>query len=149
MVFGARASGKFESVYYNLQFWLFLGHFFTSLGLVIFFSEIFLGVSTLLIKLRGSLAQFALSRKGCNTLTCSFLMKLKLPWKKPKAIHIFIPNHMTPFRWPTMSLGGIKWRSELGPRETLKACINLQFWLFWAHFWISPGVVIFFLLKHY
>ena len=33
--FGARAMGKSERLYYNLQFWLFLGYFWTSPGSVI------------------------------------------------------------------------------------------------------------------
>ena len=32
----ARARGKSESVYYNVQFWLFLVHVWTSLGMAIF-----------------------------------------------------------------------------------------------------------------
>ena len=30
---------------------------------------------------------------------------------------------MNPFQWPPIALGGISWRSELGPLESPKACI--------------------------
>ena len=50
----ARTPGKSEKVYYNLQFWLFLGHVWTCLGLVIFSTETFLGKPTLLVMLVGA-----------------------------------------------------------------------------------------------
>ena len=43
--FGSQAAmRKYESVYYNLWFWLFLGHLWTSPGIVIFSPDTFLGM---------------------------------------------------------------------------------------------------------
>ena len=143
VVFGSWAPGKSKSVYYNLQFWLFLGHFWTFLGLVVFSPETFIGVPTWLVILRGYPAPFALSRKVSEHPICSFLVK-KLPRNEPKGIHIFVQSHMTTFQWPPMSLRNISECSELGPRESPKACIyNLQFWLFLWNFWTFLGLVIF------
>ena len=63
----ARTPGKSESVYINLQFWQFLRHFWTFSDLVIFSTEIFLGVSSSLVTLPGYLASFALPQKASNT----------------------------------------------------------------------------------
>ena len=125
VAFGTRVPGKSESVYYNLQFWLFLRHFWPSPGLIIFSPETFIGVPTWLVMLRRCLAQFALPQKSSQHTICSFLVKLKLKLSRNghKGIHIFVPSHKTPFQWPSMSLGGYPWHSELGPRESPKACI--------------------------
>ena len=77
VTFRARASVKSESVYYNLQFWLFLRYFWTSPGLDIFSPETFLGVSTSLVTLRGYLAPFALPRNASQHPICSFPVKPK------------------------------------------------------------------------
>ena len=77
VAFGAQASKKSESVYYNLQFWLFLRYFWTSPRLDIFSPETFLGVPTSLVTLRGYLAPFALRQKVSQHPICSFLAKSK------------------------------------------------------------------------
>ena len=64
LVFGARALENSESLYYNLQFWLFLRHFWTFSDPVIFSIEIFLWLPMWLVMLRRCLAQFAMSRKA-------------------------------------------------------------------------------------
>ena len=76
-MFGAWAPGISESVYYKLQFWLFLRNYWTSPGLVIFSPETFLGVSTSLVTLRGYLAPFALPRKASQHPISSFPVKPK------------------------------------------------------------------------
>ena len=121
--FGARTTGKSESVYYNLQFWLFLGHFWAPPGVVIFSLEPFIGKPTWLVTLQGCLTQFACLEKPLNIPFGHFLWNLKLPQNERKGIHIFVPSHITHYQWPPMSLGDISWRSELGPRESSKACI--------------------------
>ena len=65
-------SKKSEIVYYNLQFWLFLRHFWTYPALVIFSPEILLGKLTWLVTLCECLAPFALSRKAFEHLIFSF-----------------------------------------------------------------------------
>ena len=77
MAFGVQAPRNFESVYYNLQFWLFFRHFWNSPGLVIFSLETFLGVLTWLVTLSGCLAPFMLPRKAFEHPICLFLVKLK------------------------------------------------------------------------
>ena len=78
MGFRARAPEKSESVYYNIQFWLFLGHFWTSLDMVIFSPKTFLGKPMSLITLRGCLAHLCCLEKAFEHPICSFLVKPKI-----------------------------------------------------------------------
>ena len=67
LAFGARALEKSESVYYNLQFWLFFWHFSNSPGLIIFSPKTFLEKPMWLGTLCGSLAQLSLPQKVSHT----------------------------------------------------------------------------------
>ena len=148
VAFEVRAPGKSESVYYKLQFCLFLGHFWTSPGLVIFSPETFPGKPTWLVMLRGYLAPFALPREASKQRIFSFSWNPKFPQNERKGIHIFIPSHMTHFHWSHMALEGILWHSELGPRKSPKACIvTFNFGCFWDIFLI-PWLWSYFLPKH-
>ena len=75
MTFGAWAPRKSESVYYNLQFWLFLGFFlnFSRPGHI--FSPNVPKKAD--VRLRRCLAPFVLSRKASKHPICSFLVKSK------------------------------------------------------------------------
>ena len=145
VAFGTRTPGNSESVYYSLQFWLFLGYIWTSPVLVIFSPKTFLGRPTWLVTFCGWMAPFVLPRKASKHPICSFIVKSKLPRNECKGIRIFVPSHMTHFQWPTMSIGVISWRTELGPQESLKACIiafNFGcFWDFWDFF--GPAHIFF------
>ena len=123
MAFGARTSRKSESVYYNLQFWLFPGDFWNFSGIVIFSPEIFLDVPTWLVTLCGCLVPFVLPQKAHKHSLFHFLWNLKLSRNERKSVHICVSSHITHFQWPPMPLGGIPWSLELGARESPKACI--------------------------
>ena len=77
----SRATWKYESVYYNLQFWLFLGHFWTPLGLVILSPKTFLGKPMCLITLRGCVGPFVLPRKSLWTPHLFISRKTKIASK--------------------------------------------------------------------
>ena len=129
----AQVPKKSKSVYYNLQFWPFLGHFWTSTGYVTFSPEMFLGKPRWLIALRGCLAPFLCCLgKYLITPYVHFSRNPKLSWNEHKGIHIFVPSCMTRFQWHPMSLGEILWLWELKCRESLKACIiTFNFCCFW------------------
>ena len=78
VAFGGRALGKSEIMYYNLQFWLFLGHLFTFSGLIIFSPETLLRVPKWLVMLCGYLATLVLPWKASKQPICSFLVKSKI-----------------------------------------------------------------------
>ena len=129
-------------MYYNLKFWLFLGHFWTFLGLVIISPEMFLGRSTWLVTVRGCFAPFVLPRKASKHLICSFLVKPKIVSIERKDIHIFVTSHITPLQWPPMALGDIPWRHSSNPEKVRNVFYNLKFKLFWRCLDLSgPGHV--------
>ena len=135
VVLGARTPRKSESVYYNLQVWLFLRHFWTFSGLVIFSPKTFLRVSTWLVTVRCAWHHLHCLEKPLNTPFFRISWNLKLTRNEHKGIHIFVPSHMTSFQWPTMFLVVIPWGSELGLRESPKACIiTFNFGCFWDIF---------------
>ena len=81
---------------------------------------------------RGCLAPFLLPWNVSITQFVHYFCNLKLPRNERKAIHIFVPNDMTHFQWPPISLRGIPWRPKLGSRESSKACIIIfNFGCFW------------------
>ena len=103
---------------------MFLGRFWTSPGLTIFFSgnvarkvdetcNIAWVLGTICVASKSLwIPHLFISREIQNCLEM-----------KVKSIHILLPSHLTYFQWPPMSLGGIPWRPELGLREISKACI--------------------------
>ena len=143
-MFGARSPRKSESVYYNLQFWLFLGHFWTFSGLVIFTPETFLGRPTWLVALSGCLAPFVLPRKASKHPFVHFSWNLKLSRNERKCIHIFVPCQKNSFLMtshePRRHPAAFGART---PRNSESMYHNLQFWLFFGHFWTFLDLVIF------
>ena len=125
VAFGARASRKCEACIIIFNF----GCFWDIFGLLRsgrVFPRNFLRSAdvTCNIARPGCLAPFVLPRKAVEHPICSFLVKPKFASKRTcKCIHIFVPSHMTSFQWTPISLGGITWCSELGPRESPKAYI--------------------------
>ena len=135
VTFGARAPGKSESLYYNLQFWQFFGHFWTSSCLVIFSPETFLGKPTWLVLLCGCLAPFVLPRKAFKNNICSFLAKPKIASKWMER-HPYIRSEPDD-SFPMISHGHRRYPLAFGVRapEKSKACIiTFNFGCFWDIF---------------
>ena len=125
----------------TFNFGCFLEHFFDFCRLVIFSPEPFVGVSTWLVTLRGCLiGTICIASKS---LLIHFSWNPKLFRNERKSIHIFVPSHMSPFQWPLMPVGGILWRSKLGPRKSESVYYNIQFWLFLDKFLTFADLVIF------
>ena len=144
VAFETRTPGKSESVYYNLQFWLFLEHFWTFPNLVVFYPETFLGKPTWLLTLCGCFAPFVLPRKVSKHPIYSFLVKPKIaskrtymhPYIHSKPHDSFPDTSHSPRRHPVTF--------ELMPRESPKTCIvtfNLS--CFWDIFWLLQAWLYF------
>ena len=143
VAFGTRTPVKSKSVYYNLQFWLFLGHFWTFSDPVIFYPETFLGRPTWLLTLCGCFAPFVLPRKASKHPICSFLVKPKIaskrtythPYIRSKAHDSFLETSHSPRSYP-VAFGART------PGKSKNVYYNLQFLLFLRHFLISLDLVI-------
>ena len=149
VAFRTRTPRKSESVYYNLQFWLFLWHFWTFLCLVLFFPETFIWLLTWLVTLRRGLAQFALPRKASEHPICSFLAEpkiaSKLTWMHPHIRSKPHESYPTTSHVPRRNLVAFGDQTRKSPKTCIItfnfSCFCNIFGLLWAE--------LYFPLKHF
>ena len=127
----------------TFDFGFFLLHFRTSPELVIYSPETFLGVTCDLWRYAGGWHHLHCLEKPMNTPFFLFSWNPKLTRNEHKGIHIFVPSHMTPFQWRTMSLGGIRGVRSSGAEKSESVYYTFQFWLFLGHFRTSTDLVIY------